>query len=165
MIFQNENAPWGRGCQPYSLCANNWIGYQMGHWKKTGEDNYRKQLWSKAISEPWSTTKHIDSGTKLPHYYPISIFITQTNSCLYNLNLDFQTDQNLGDLAKIRRQGDCTKNRETPWKIGRVGMSPGGYSHIFAVQVGAAGEGMVFKAFGLVKGMVFKSFGLVKGPV
>ena len=44
-------------------------------------------------------------------------------------------------------------------------MSPGGYSHIFAVHVGAAGEGMVFKAFGLVKGMVFKSFGLVKGPV
>ena len=31
--------------------------------------------------------------------------------------------------------------------------------------VGAAGEGMVFKAFGLVKGMIFKSFGLVKGPV
>ena len=41
----------------------------------------------------------------------------------------------------------------------------GGYSHIFAIRVCAAGEGMVFKPFGLVKGMVFKSFGLVEGMV
>ena len=37
----------------------------------------------------------------------------------------------------------------------------GGYSHILAIRVCAAGEGMVFKPFGLVKGMVFKAFGLV----
>ena len=37
----------------------------------------------------------------------------------------------------------------------------GGYSHILAIRVCAAGEGMVFKPFGLVKGMVFKPFGLV----
>ena len=37
----------------------------------------------------------------------------------------------------------------------------GGYSHILAIRVCAAGEGMVFKRFGLVKGMVFKPFGLV----
>ena len=41
----------------------------------------------------------------------------------------------------------------------------GGYSHIFVIRVCAAGEGMVFKPFGLVKGMVFKPFGLVKGMV
>ena len=40
---------------------------------------------------------------------------------------------------------------------------PRGYSHILAIQVCAAGEGMVFKPFGLVKGMVFKPFGLVEG--
>ena len=36
----------------------------------------------------------------------------------------------------------------------------GGYSHILAIRVYAAGEGIVFKSFGLVKGMVFKPFGL-----
>ena len=41
----------------------------------------------------------------------------------------------------------------------------GGYSHILAIRVCAAGEGMVFKLFGLVMGMVFKPFGLVKGMV
>ena len=41
----------------------------------------------------------------------------------------------------------------------------GGYSHILAIRVCAAGEGMVFKPFGLVKGMVFKPFGPVKGMV
>ena len=47
-----------------------------------------------------------------------------------------------------------------------VNPPPGGeYSHILAIRVGAAGEGMVFKPFGLVKGMVFKPFGLVKGMV
>ena len=40
-------------------------------------------------------------------------------------------------------------NAPTPW---------GGYSHILAIRVYAAGEGMVFKPFGLVKGMVFKPF-------
>ena len=39
------------------------------------------------------------------------------------------------------------------------GLGPGGYSHILAIRVCAAGEGMVL--FGLVKGMVFKQFGLV----
>ena len=38
-----------------------------------------------------------------------------------------------------------------------------GYSHTLAIQGCAAGEGMVFKPFGLVKGMVFKPFGLVEG--
>ena len=37
----------------------------------------------------------------------------------------------------------------------------GGYSHILDIRVCAAGEGMVFKPFGLLKGMVFKPFGLV----
>ena len=37
----------------------------------------------------------------------------------------------------------------------------GGYSHILAIRVCAAGEGMVFKPFGIVKDMVFKPFGLV----
>ena len=37
----------------------------------------------------------------------------------------------------------------------------GGYSHILAIRVCAAGEGMFFKPFGLVEGMVFKPFGLV----
>ena len=37
----------------------------------------------------------------------------------------------------------------------------GGYSHILAIRVCAAGEDMVFKPFGLVEGMVFKPFGLV----
>ena len=37
----------------------------------------------------------------------------------------------------------------------------GGYSHILAIWVCAAGEGIVFKPFGLVMGMVFKPFGLV----
>ena len=37
----------------------------------------------------------------------------------------------------------------------------GWYSHILAIRVCAAGEGMVFKPFGLVKGKVFKLFGLV----
>ena len=41
------------------------------------------------------------------------------------------------------------------------GGGGGGYSHILAIRVCAAGEGMVFKPFGLVKGMVFKPFGLV----
>ena len=41
----------------------------------------------------------------------------------------------------------------------------GGYSHILAIWVCAAGEGMVFKPFGLVKGMVFKPFGVVEGMV
>ena len=40
-----------------------------------------------------------------------------------------------------------------------------GYSHILAIRVCAAGEGMVFKPFGLVKGMVFKPFAVVKGMV
>ena len=35
----------------------------------------------------------------------------------------------------------------------------GGYSHILAIRVCTAGEGMVFKPFGLVKGMVFMPFG------
>ena len=39
----------------------------------------------------------------------------------------------------------------------------GGYSHILAIRVCAAGEGIVL--FGLVKGLVFKLFGLVKGMV
>ena len=37
----------------------------------------------------------------------------------------------------------------------------GGYSHIVAIRVYAAGEGTVFKPFCLVKVMVFKPFGLV----
>ena len=37
----------------------------------------------------------------------------------------------------------------------------GGYFHILAIPVCAAGEGMVFKPFGPVKGIVFKPFGLV----
>ena len=41
----------------------------------------------------------------------------------------------------------------------------GEYSHVLAIRVCAAGEGMVFKPFGLVKGMLFKPFGLVKGMV
>ena len=40
-------------------------------------------------------------------------------------------------------------------------LPPGGYSYILAIWVCAAGEGMVFKPFGLVEGMVFKPFGLV----
>ena len=36
---------------------------------------------------------------------------------------------------------------------------------LLAIRVCAAGEGMVFKPFGLVKGMVFKLFGLAKGMV
>ena len=32
-----------------------------------------------------------------------------------------------------------------------------GYSHTLAIQGCAAGEGMVFKPFGLVKGMVFQT--------
>ena len=45
-------------------------------------------------------------------------------------------------------------------------MAPrGGYSHILAIRICAAGEGMVFKPLGLVKGMVFKPFGLVEGLV
>ena len=40
-----------------------------------------------------------------------------------------------------------------------------GYSHILAVRVCAAGEGIAFKPFGLVKGMVFKPFAVVKGMV
>ena len=47
----------------------------------------------------------------------------------------------------------------------RMQSPGGGYSHILAIRVCAAGEGMVFKPFGLVKGMVFKPFGLVKGMV
>ena len=46
-------------------------------------------------------------------------------------------------------------------------FQPGGggvYSHILAIRVCAAGEGMVFKLFGLVKGVVFfQPFGLVRG--
>ena len=34
-----------------------------------------------------------------------------------------------------------------------------------AIRVCAAGKGMVFKPFGLVKDMVFKQFGLVEGLV
>ena len=37
--------------------------------------------------------------------------------------------------------------------------------HILAIWVCAAGDGMVFKPFGLVKGMVFKPFGLVESMV
>ena len=48
---------------------------------------------------------------------------------------------------------------------GNLESPGGGYSHILAIRVCAAGEGMVFKPFGLVKGMVFKPFGLVKGLV
>ena len=44
-------------------------------------------------------------------------------------------------------------------------VCPGGYSHILAIRVCDAGEGMVFKPFGLVKGMIFKPFGLVWGLV
>ena len=42
-------------------------------------------------------------------------------------------------------------------------LGGGGYLHIniLAIWICAAGEGMVFKSFGLVKGMVFKPFGLV----
>ena len=36
-------------------------------------------------------------------------------------------------------------------------LSRGGYSHILAVRVCTAEEGMVFKPFGLVKGMVFQA--------
>ena len=43
--------------------------------------------------------------------------------------------------------------------------SRGGDSHILAIRVCAAGEGMVLKPFSLVKGMVFKPFGLVKDVV
>ena len=44
---------------------------------------------------------------------------------------------------------------------GEGGAGGGGYSHILAIWVCAAGKGMVFKPFGLIKGMVFKPFGLV----
>ena len=44
-------------------------------------------------------------------------------------------------------------------------MIPGGYSHILAIRACAAGEGMVFKPFCLVKGMVFKPFGPVEDMV
>ena len=40
-------------------------------------------------------------------------------------------------------------------------LGGGGYSYILAIRVCDAGEGMVFKPFGLVKGMVFNPFGLV----
>ena len=46
-----------------------------------------------------------------------------------------------------------------------MGGGGGGYSHILAIRVCAAGEGMVFKPFCLVKGMVFKPCGLVEGTV
>ena len=46
-----------------------------------------------------------------------------------------------------------------------TGITPGGYSHILAIPVCAAGVDMVFKPFGLVEGMVFKPFGLVEGMV
>ena len=43
----------------------------------------------------------------LPHFY-----VYHSNQfCLYNLNLNF------GTVSKIGRQGECTKNRETPKKI------------------------------------------------
>ena len=84
-------------------------------WKKTGEDNYGKQ-------ELRSTTKHIWFLNKTDIYCPISTFITQINFCLYNLNLNFELYQNRESLAKIGRQGDCTKNRDTHGKIGRGEM-------------------------------------------
>ena len=37
--------------------------------------------------------------------------------------------------------------------MGRIGRG-GGYSHLLAKRVCAAGEGMVFKPFGLVEGLV-----------
>ena len=36
---------------------------------------------------------------------------------------------------------------------------------MLAIRVCAAGEGMVFKPFGMVKDIVFKPFGMVEGMV
>ena len=47
-----------------------------------------------------------------------------------------------------------------------LGQIPGGgYFHLLAIRVCAAGESIVFKPFSLVKDMVFKPFGLVEGMV
>ena len=58
----------------------------------------------------------------------------------------------------------CGSRQQQNQLVARV-KTRGEYSHIFAIRVCAAGEGMVFKPFGLVKGMIFKPFGLVEGMV
>ena len=64
-------------------------------------------------------------------------------------------------MSKEERRASVSSRHRTPpppnWG--------GGYSHILAIRVCAAREGMVFKPFGLVKGMVFQPFGMVKGLV
>ena len=44
-------------------------------------------------------------------------YLSLKRDCFLSTSLDFWM------LQKIGRQGDCTKNRETPGKIGRVGIS------------------------------------------
>ena len=102
---------------PFDLTSAQWTKYPYSR---------HFNLWSLKLGRfvlrssppPPHPSNHSHPHLKTEIYCPISTFITQINFCLYNLNFIFL------NCNKNRETGaECTKNRESPGKIGEGVMS------------------------------------------
>ena len=86
------------------------------------KEDWGRELWKLTDCQPQSKND-FDFGTKLRFINPFPHVSLKPTCVSITWTLIFELFQKPGDLTKTERPGGCTKNRETPGKNGRVGMS------------------------------------------